>query len=244
MLTNNVDKLEVGAGQYTFLLNDEAGIIDDLIVYRIEEEKFLLVVNASRIEDDFAWLQSHLASDVQLENQSDRYAGLAVQGPKHRRTFSARFSASAQEMPARNQIAQFELGATDALGRAHRLHRRRRDRGFLPGRGCAAGLERNPGEREVVRHSPLRARRARHLAPRDVLSAERLRSFARAQSARSRPRFFRRPDETEIHRTREIAPGKRRRSFAPARPFQDEGQRPAAAPALPGLPRRRRGRRS
>ncbi len=60
MLTNNTAKLEVGAGQYTFLLNDDAGIIDDLIVYRIEQEKFLMVVNASRIEDDFAWLQSHL----------------------------------------------------------------------------------------------------------------------------------------------------------------------------------------
>jgi len=49
MLTNNIAKLEIGMGQYTFLLNDNAGIIDDLIVYRIEEEKFLLVVNAARI---------------------------------------------------------------------------------------------------------------------------------------------------------------------------------------------------
>ena len=61
MLTNNVAKLEVGSGQYTFLLNDDAGIIDDLILYRIEPEKFLLVVNASRIEDDFGWLESHCA---------------------------------------------------------------------------------------------------------------------------------------------------------------------------------------
>ena len=57
MLTNNIAKLEVGTGQYTFLLNDGGGIIDDLIVYRIGQEKFLLVVNASRIDDDFAWLQ-------------------------------------------------------------------------------------------------------------------------------------------------------------------------------------------
>ena len=60
MLTNNITKLEVGTGQYTFLLNDQAGIIDDLIVYRIENEKFLLVVNASRIADDFEWLRAHL----------------------------------------------------------------------------------------------------------------------------------------------------------------------------------------
>jgi aminomethyltransferase len=119
MLTNNIAKLEVGSGQYTFLLNDQAGIIDDLIVYRLEEKKFLLVVNASRIEDDFAWLQAHLPGSatparedgVQLENQSDRYAGLAVQGPKVGELFTALFG-HAEELPARNQIAQFDLGAT------------------------------------------------------------------------------------------------------------------------------------
>ncbi len=111
MLTNNIDKLEVGAGQYTFLLNEEAGIIDDLIAYRIEEEKFLLVVNASRIDDDFSWLQSHLAADVQLENQSDCYSGLAIQGPRVGELFQALFGDS-REMPARNQIAQFTLGST------------------------------------------------------------------------------------------------------------------------------------
>ncbi|HEY7002574.1 MAG TPA: hypothetical protein VH330_12620, partial [Candidatus Udaeobacter sp.] len=57
MLTNNVDKLEIGTGQYTFLLNERGGIIDDLIVYRIGEQKFLLVVNAARVDEDFAWLQ-------------------------------------------------------------------------------------------------------------------------------------------------------------------------------------------
>ncbi len=116
MLTNNVAKLEVGTGQYTFLLNDDAGIIDDLIIYRIEDEKFLLVVNASRIEDDFGWLQSHLpgstppaTTDVQLENRSDEYAGLAIQGPRVGELFQAVFG-DGKEMPARNQIAKFELG--------------------------------------------------------------------------------------------------------------------------------------
>ena len=56
MLANNVEKLEVGTGQYTFLLNDGGGIIDDLIVYRTGPDEFLLVVNASRTEEDFAWL--------------------------------------------------------------------------------------------------------------------------------------------------------------------------------------------
>ncbi|HEY5036373.1 MAG TPA: glycine cleavage system aminomethyltransferase GcvT [Chthoniobacterales bacterium] len=107
MLTNNVAKLDVGAGQYTFLLNENAGIIDDLIIYRIEDEKFLLVVNASRIEDDFSWLQSHLGDDVQFENQSEQYAGLAIQGPRIGELFQELFGD--QEMPARNQIARFSL---------------------------------------------------------------------------------------------------------------------------------------
>ncbi|MEO8439286.1 MAG: glycine cleavage system aminomethyltransferase GcvT [Spartobacteria bacterium] len=108
MLTNTVGKLEVGTGQYTFLLNDEAGIIDDLILYRIEDEKFLLVVNASRIDDDFGWLKSHLAMEVQLENQSDRYAGVAIQGPRVGELFESLFGAK-QELPARNEIAEFTL---------------------------------------------------------------------------------------------------------------------------------------
>src|SRR5207253_8435664 len=60
MLTNNIDKLDIGMGQYTFLLNERGGIIDDLIVYRTGEDTFLLVVNAARTEEDFAWLQSRL----------------------------------------------------------------------------------------------------------------------------------------------------------------------------------------
>ena len=60
MLTNNVDKLDVGTGQYTFLLNERGGIIDDLIVYRVGDLQFLLVVNAVRAEEDFVWLQKHV----------------------------------------------------------------------------------------------------------------------------------------------------------------------------------------
>ena len=84
MLTNNIDKLEVGTGQYTFLLNENGGIIDDLIVYRTGPEEFLLVVNASRTEEDFAWLQKHIDRGVRFENRSADYAGLAIQGPESR----------------------------------------------------------------------------------------------------------------------------------------------------------------
>src|SRR5438067_12872139 len=70
MLTNNINKLEVGQGQYTFFLNEAGGIIDDLIVYRIEEQKFLLVVNAARTDEDLAWLERYQPKDVDLKNRS------------------------------------------------------------------------------------------------------------------------------------------------------------------------------
>src|SRR2546423_11129806 len=82
MLTNNIETLEVGQGQYTFLLNEKAGIIDDLIAYRIGDAKFLLVVNASRTEEDLAWLQKHLSGDTGIDNRSANFGGVAIQGPK------------------------------------------------------------------------------------------------------------------------------------------------------------------
>src|SRR5207237_7707067 len=72
MLTNNADKLQIRQGQYTFLLNEHGGIIDDLIVYRIDNEKYLLVVNASRTDEDFAWLEKHIEED----RSPDRPGGL------------------------------------------------------------------------------------------------------------------------------------------------------------------------
>src|SRR5207245_1662106 len=71
MLTNNVQNLATGAGQYTFLLNENGGIIDDLIVYRIASETFLLVVNAARTLEDFAWLQNDLKEKRSLDHTGD-----------------------------------------------------------------------------------------------------------------------------------------------------------------------------
>jgi aminomethyltransferase len=101
MLTNNVDKLEVGQGQYTFLLNDKAGIIDDLIAYRIGDAKFLLVVNASRTDQDLDWLNKHRKGDVKIDNRSANFGGVAIQGP--------RISELLVNLPARNQIVDLEL---------------------------------------------------------------------------------------------------------------------------------------
>jgi aminomethyltransferase len=127
MLTNNIDKLDVGTGQYTFLLNERGGIIDDLIVYRIEEQKFLLVVNAARTDEDFAWLQKHInegrspdrssgglktAAPCKLSNRSANFGGVAIQGPRIAELFHALFGNDV-ELPPRNHIVDLPFGGTN-----------------------------------------------------------------------------------------------------------------------------------
>jgi aminomethyltransferase len=75
LLTNNIEKLGVGQGQYTFLLNDRGGVIDDLIVYRVDDAKFLLVVNATRVDEDFAWLNQHRGAPSPQSSPSERGKG-------------------------------------------------------------------------------------------------------------------------------------------------------------------------
>jgi len=116
MLTNNVEKLNVGTGQYTFLLNERGGIIDDLIVYRTGDQKFLLVINAARAEEDFVWLQKHLpavsaANSVQIKNRSADFGGVAIQGPRIAELFRAVFGSDA-DLPPRNSIADFPFDGT------------------------------------------------------------------------------------------------------------------------------------
>jgi len=113
MLTNNVEKLGFGVGQYTFLLNEHGGIIDDLIVYRIGEQKFLLVVNAARTEEDFAWLENHRqeGQSFKLTNRSTQFGGVAIQGPRVMELFQALFGSDVQP-PSRNTIADVPFDGT------------------------------------------------------------------------------------------------------------------------------------
>lgn len=82
-ITNNdVSKLAIGKIQYTCFINEKGGIIDDLLLYHYEHEKYMLVVNASNIEKDWAWCQKNNTVGAILENASDKTALIAVQGPK------------------------------------------------------------------------------------------------------------------------------------------------------------------
>ena len=80
--SNNVAILPIGKAQYTCFPNEEGGIVDDLLVYHYEDEKYLLVVNAANIEKDWNWCVNHNTVGAELENSSDRMAQLAIQGPK------------------------------------------------------------------------------------------------------------------------------------------------------------------
>lgn len=80
--TNDVSKLTDGKVQYSCMPNDKGGIVDDLLIYRLADNEYMLVVNASNIEKDWNWLKSHAPSNVDMQDRSDDYSLFAVQGPK------------------------------------------------------------------------------------------------------------------------------------------------------------------
>ncbi len=80
--SNDASTLTIGRAQYSCLPNKDGGIVDDLIVYRIKDDQYLLVVNASNIEKDWEWISSHNDMHVEMRNLSDDFSLLAIQGPK------------------------------------------------------------------------------------------------------------------------------------------------------------------
>ena len=80
--SNDVSKLSPGKVQYTCLPNDSGGIVDDFLLYMIEENTYLLVVNASNMQKDLDWINLHNTFDCKIDNHSDNYSLLAVQGPR------------------------------------------------------------------------------------------------------------------------------------------------------------------
>jgi aminomethyltransferase len=82
LLSNDLAKVEVGGAQYTLLTNERGGIVDDLIVYRVEGGRYLLIVNASNRESDFEWIGEREVRGSDVRDVSDQYVLLAVQGPR------------------------------------------------------------------------------------------------------------------------------------------------------------------
>jgi aminomethyltransferase len=103
LLTNDIAKLAPGHGQYTLMLNERGGVIDDLIAYRTGESDYFLVVNASMIDEDFFWLASQQDAQASLRNESDLWAGMAIQGPLAAEIFAK--ACPGETLPVRNGIA-------------------------------------------------------------------------------------------------------------------------------------------
>ncbi|PRZ27780.1 glycine cleavage system aminomethyltransferase GcvT [Flavobacterium granuli] len=80
--SNDASTLAIGRAQYSCLPNNDGGIVDDLIIYKMKDEEYLLVVNASNIDKDWEWISAHNDLGVDMKNLSDDYSLLAIQGPK------------------------------------------------------------------------------------------------------------------------------------------------------------------
>ena len=120
-LTNDIRKLAPGQGQYTLMCNERGGVVDDLYAYQLSAEVFLLIINASRIADDVAWLQAQAAKftggELKLTDASHHYAAIAVQGPRVKEFIAtvipgaadAVFPVNAVTDLKKNQIAGFHF---------------------------------------------------------------------------------------------------------------------------------------
>ena len=108
LLTNRISSLEPNHAQYSLMLNDRGGVIDDMYVYRIRDMEYLLIVNASMITEDEQWMRDHMIDGVVFENLSDSYSALAVQGPRAPAIFRSCFG---RDLPSsRNRVLELERG--------------------------------------------------------------------------------------------------------------------------------------
>ncbi|MBK3914560.1 glycine cleavage system aminomethyltransferase GcvT [Listeria ivanovii] len=81
LLSNDIEKIKIGKAQYNIMCYENGGTVDDLVVYRLSETKYLLVVNAANTEKDYDWIVKNIKGDVTVSNVSSKYGQLALQGP-------------------------------------------------------------------------------------------------------------------------------------------------------------------
>jgi aminomethyltransferase len=113
VLSNDVSKLAVGGAQYSVLCREDGGVLDDLFTYRLANERYLTVTNASNHERDFAWFAEHAREfDVDTRDAAADYAMVALQGPRAREVLAAHIEGDA---PARMRVAQARVAGVDCL---------------------------------------------------------------------------------------------------------------------------------
>jgi aminomethyltransferase len=115
LLTNDAAMLADGQGQYTLMLNESGGVIDDLILYRLDEKNFFLVVNASKINEDRTWIEQKIEGKrIRFSDDSNLYSAVALQGPKALEIARAFLGAGWPE-PERNEITSYSWNCQEIL---------------------------------------------------------------------------------------------------------------------------------
>ncbi len=113
LLSNDVSKVEVGGAQYSLLLNEDAGVIDDLFAYRLGGDRYLIISNAGNHAVDLVQFGKVARDfDVHVRDASDNYAMLAVQGPHARQVLSSQLHV---ELPPRMKVATMQIGRRPAI---------------------------------------------------------------------------------------------------------------------------------
>ncbi|MET3731254.1 glycine cleavage system aminomethyltransferase GcvT [Moheibacter stercoris] len=106
--TNDASKVKIGQAQYTCMPNEKGGIVDDLIIYKMSDDQWMLVVNAANIDKDWNWINQQNKWDVQLENKSDDFSLLAIQGPKAIEAMQSLTDVNLAEIPFYHfEVAEF-----------------------------------------------------------------------------------------------------------------------------------------
>jgi aminomethyltransferase len=114
LLTNDIAKLEDGQALYSFMCYTDGGVVDDLLVYKLKDDDYMLVVNASNIDKDFEWLHKHVEAGVELTNVSDEMSLIAIQGPLAERIMSKVCDAAVGTLGSYRFIQDVRIG--EAVG--------------------------------------------------------------------------------------------------------------------------------
>ncbi|QYA49230.1 glycine cleavage system aminomethyltransferase GcvT [Nosocomiicoccus ampullae] len=114
-LTNDVSKLKVNRAQYTTIANEKGGVIDDLLIYKLDENEFFLVPNAGNKDTDYEWLIGIEGFDVEITDESDDYAVIAIQGPNSREMVQKHTDEDISEMKMFNAKQDIDLAGHTVL---------------------------------------------------------------------------------------------------------------------------------
>ena len=211
---NDASRLAIGQAQYSALLYPQGTFVDDVIVHRLGEDEYLLVINAGTREKDFNWVRDNTRQfDCKVEHLSDDFTQIAIQGPKGvdllQKLTDADLAAVKFYWVTRGTVCGLKnilIARTGYTG----------EDGFeiyIPSRRShqRAGLERNSRGGQGIRRGPLRPGCAQHAAPRRQAAALRSRNFRHHQCVGSGPRPLLQDGEAGLHRPRSAGEGESRR---------------------------------